>query len=154
MIQKLQIVCGIVLAILLLGCGEEERELPDQIELRMTGSRYKWEIRHAAWDSNFGTDGDVVSGGDRLLLPLGVPVRIDLRSDDFIYGVSSVDLDVAGIAVPGLENSIELVLNNPGGYPLRGNQMCGYSHPDLMVTLEVVTAEEYARWLAGARVDS
>ena len=74
---KLQIACVLSLIPLLASCGED-RALPERIDVRMTGSGYRWEIRHAGWDSKFGTDDDVVSVS-RLKLPVGIPVQVSLK---------------------------------------------------------------------------
>ena len=142
---------GIMSGVLLLGgCRDRDslRRAPERVEIEVTGSGFQWEIRYQGFDGRFGTADDVVTQKN-LRLPVGVPVRLHLRSDDFLYGLLIPKFDLNEIAVPDIESSVEFVSDETGEFDLRGNQMCGFTHPGLLGTVTVVPADEFWRWLGG-----
>lgn len=105
-------------------CQREDVVIPDRIERELVVSAFR------------------ASPGN-LILPVGVPVELKLRSADYIYAFQSPDLGVNAVTVPGVECSTEVVARECGEFVLAGNQMCGAIHPGLVVTVKVIPAEEF-----------
>ncbi len=51
------------------------------------------------------------------------------------------------MVVPDMTMSWTMPASAPGEYELRGVQMCGYSHPQLMGSIIVQSREKFSRWL-------
>ena len=118
------------------GCGGQvpgrvEGTLPALLEVEVTGHEFSWEVRYPGPDGRLGTGDDVVGARD-VYLPAGWPVRLRLRSEDYIYTLRIPPLGAEEIAVPDMVFEMDLGKIPEGVYPLRGDQMCGFSHPDLI----------------------
>ena len=73
---------------------------------------------------------------------------MDLRSDDYAYNFHLPQLDVIEVALPGEPYELSVRTESPGTLELRGGQMCGFSHPELIGDLVVHQGEGFDRWLA------
>ena len=110
--------------------------VPDAYEIEVTGHDFRWHVRYPGRDGKLGTDDDVF--GDRhVRVPRGKRVRMHLRSEDYVYSLALPQLGLKEIAVPDLRYALELADVEVGTYELRGAQMCGYTHPELIGTLVV-----------------
>ena len=111
----------------------------------VTGSQFQWHIRYP------GPDGEVDSDDDRhtirhLHVPVGTRVTLRLHSTDYVYTLSLPHLELREIAVPELTFQLEFDADQVGTFELRGDQMCGYQHPDLIGSLVVQERSEFAKW--------
>lgn len=122
------------------------------LEVRVTGSDFKWLIRYAGPDGRLDTEDDVLTQR-HLQLPARAEVTIDLRSDDYVYTFLVPDLDLAEMAVPGKPFLMRLETEEPGAHSLRGSQMCGFTHPDLIGEVVVQPRAGFDDWLAAQRAD-
>ncbi|MBZ0266866.1 hypothetical protein K8I85_01810 [bacterium] len=120
----------------------------DTLLVRMTGGNYRWQVRYAGADGAFDTADDRHATRE-VHVPAGVPVTLELRSEDYIYTMALPHLDLKEIAVPDLEFALRFEMDEAGEYPLRGDQMCGYQHPDLMGTLVVEGKDAFDAWVVG-----
>ncbi len=78
-----------------------------------------------------------------LHVPSGVPTRLHLRSKDFIYTLHLPGQDERQVAIPDLEFDIFFTEADEGEYPLRGDQMCGFSHKSLIGKLYVESEAKF-----------
>ena len=51
-----------------------------------------------------------------------------------------------GMAVSDQIRTIEFTANNTGKYPLKGHQMCGYSHETLLGDVNVYSPYKFRNW--------
>jgi cytochrome c oxidase subunit 2 len=116
-------------------------------EVEMTGQDFEWHVRYAGPDGRLGTADDLHGWRD-LHVPVGADVRIHLRSRDYIYNLALPHLGLKEVAVPELEFSLAFEAGERGTFELRGDQMCGWTHPKLLGTLHVESPEEVARAIA------
>ena len=134
------------LVFFLSGCESEPVEPVRDVKIEMTGNDFKWSSRYAGRDGKLNTPDDRLAK-EVLHVPLDADIEIVLKSLDYLY---SLEVPVAGkkeIAVPDLTFSLRFKADQLGTFEMPGNQMCGYTHPDLMGTLVVESQEDYARWL-------
>lgn len=122
------------------------QRLPTPYRVRVTGHGFHWFIRHSGLDGELDTADDVL-GERELRLPAATSLRLDLRSDDYVYTFALPHLDRREIAVPDLAYGLQFEVAAAGHYPIRGSQMCGYTHPSLMGELVVVSPAEFVAWL-------
>ena len=147
--------CYAAYALLLIGavgCDRDE-PLPDEIhkvQIEMTGHDFKWHSRYAGKDNTIGTDDDL-HAAQVLHVPLNAEVEIFLKSRDYLYSLEVPQARRKEIAVPDLTFSLTFTADKLGTFKMPGDQMCGYTHPDLMGTLIVETPADYVRWLNAQR---
>ena len=138
------------LALILIGslCGcESEAVVPvREVKIEMTGHDFKWNSRYAGTDGKLDTDDDI-HAKQILHVPLDAEVEIVLKSLDYLYSLEVPLAEKKEIAVPDLTFSLNFKADKLGTFEMPGDQMCGYTHPDLMGTLIVESQEDYARWL-------
>lgn len=111
--------------------------------VRVTGRDYRWHILYPGPDGRLGTPDDRQGTRD-LHLPRGAEVEVDLRSEDFAYGFYLPQFEVLEVAMPGSPFLVRLTTLEEGTFELLGNQMCGYTHPELIGRVVVHPAAEYA----------
>ncbi|HET9481584.1 MAG TPA: hypothetical protein VFP98_07510 [Candidatus Polarisedimenticolia bacterium] len=116
-------------------------------EVRVTGRDFRWHILYPGPDGRLDTPDDL-RALQHLHLPARTKIELDLRSDDYVYGLNLPDLDAADLAVPGRPFVMEFRTEGPGTYRLLGNQMCGGRHPELIGDLVVLTPEAFGEWSA------
>lgn len=112
----------------------------------ITGHDYHWHVRHPGPDGELETSDDILAER-HLHLPRDTEVILTLRSSDYLYTLSLPEYGLKEIAVPDLEFELRLTPDRSGRFELRGDQMCGYSHPQLLGRLVVQSPSEFATWL-------
>ena len=144
--------CGLGLAFIP-GCGGARSEsggfrLPERLEIEVTGEDRRWTARYPGVDGQFQTADDVVSPGE-VCVPVGVPVVLHLRSNDYVYIFSLPHAGLKEIAVPDLEYQLELVAEKVGEYQLLGGIMCGRPNTN-HGTFAALTKDEFLDWHAAS----
>ena len=126
----------------------ERRARPERspLELRLTGSDFRWLIRYPGPDGQLDTADDLLARR-HLNLPAGSRVTIDLRSDDYVYAFHLPDFDLIEAAIPDKPFRLEIDTGSPGTYELLGSQMCGFAHPELLGDLVVQLPDDFDAWL-------
>ena len=136
------------------GCKQSAPiELPDRLEIEVTGADFEWHIRYAGPDGLIRTGDDVFTKRNLALL-VNAPTHISLRSKDYVYNFALPQLDQKEIAVPDLEFSLQFVPIEPGEFALVGDQMCGYQHPKLIGKVRVLGRNDFARFWQNMQSDS
>lgn len=130
--------------------SESEFIIPTPLEIEVTGTKFHWQIQYPGADGKLGTADDLY--GDRVLhVPLEADARIHLRSRDYVYSFALPHLGLKEIAVPEMEFFLDFVAEQAGTFELRGDQLCGFTHPDLLGRLVVVSREGYAEAMSRLR---
>ncbi len=122
--------------------------VPERIVIEVTGDDYRWHLRYPGRDGILGSDDDRIATRD-IRVPTHTPTILHLRSRDYVYKLRLPHLSVAEIAVPGQEFSLAFDSGTAGELELRGDQFCGFSHPDLIGTLHVVPPSAFLEWVEG-----
>lgn len=138
-----------------LGDGAAQRRAPRTYDgvtlpIEVTGSDYEWHLRYPGYDGRLGTDDDV-EALRHLHLPVGARAELRLHSRDYLYTLAFPELGLKEIAVPDLEFKLRIDASEPGDYELRGDQFCGFSHPDLIGRLVIESPAEFEAWLESRR---
>jgi len=145
-------VTGVCLGLFLVGCSEQDlpptaQNLPWEIEL--IGSDFEWEITDPGRDGKLGTHDDLHLTPP-IRLPANIPVRVRLRSRDFLYTFELPEHQIKEIAVPDLSYSVEFNSGQPRETEFRGDQFCNNSHNALSGALLIQNWHEFRRWQAQA----
>jgi cytochrome c oxidase subunit 2 len=85
---------------------------------------------------------------DKLYVPVGQPVRIQLSSEDVLHSFYVPAFRVKRDCVPGMETYAWFVAEEPGSYDLFCAEYCGVAHSSMITTVEAIPPAEFAGWLA------
>ncbi|HAO92298.1 MAG: cytochrome c oxidase subunit II [Deltaproteobacteria bacterium GWB2_55_19] len=99
------------------------------------------------WAWSFEYDGAVMS--DRLVVPVGRPVRVVLSSSDIIHSLYVPAFRIKQDAVPGLERMVWFTADKTGEYDLFCTEYCGTGHSQMLSKAVVMKEAEFTAWLAG-----
>ena len=137
-----------ILLLLIIGCGstEQPESVIDSVTIEMTGKDFKWHSRYPGKDGQWGTSDDL-QATQVLHVPVKAHVEIMLKSLDYVYSLEVPQAGIKEIAVPEMTFTLRFEAEKVGRFRLPGDQLCGYSHPDLISTLIVDTQSDYRRWL-------
>ena len=117
------------------------------LHIQVDGKEFGWNIRYPGEDNVLGTDDDPMTRR-HLHVPSGTDVRLTIGSEDYLYQFTLPKHSVREVAIPGMTHRSSLLANEPGVYPLVGDQFCGYTHPDLIGKLIVQNPQEFKKWLS------
>ncbi|HQW85516.1 MAG TPA: cytochrome c oxidase subunit II [Ferruginibacter sp.] len=152
----------------------------DAIVVEVTGHQFAWEFRYPGADkvlgkinyklytakNNLGVDfNDPASHDDihvntTMHLPVGVPVKMVIHSQDVIHDVGLPHFRLKMDAVPGIPTTqwftpkitTEEMRKKTGNpeftYEISCDQLCGANHFAMRGVIIVETMEEYKKWLA------
>jgi cytochrome c oxidase subunit II len=84
---------------------------------------------------------------DKLYVPVGKPVQVNLESRDVIHGFYMPAFRIKRDAVPGMKNHVWFVATKPGSYDIFCSQYCGTGHSAMITTAEAVPEAEFQAWL-------
>jgi cytochrome c oxidase subunit 2 len=94
-----------------------------------------------------GKDDIILPVGSNLAVPVHTRIQLYMASKDVIHSFFIRELRLKQDAVPGLRVPIHFTATKTGRYEVACAELCGQSHYDMRVFLEVKTPEEYAEWL-------
>jgi cytochrome c oxidase subunit 2 len=118
----------------------------------ITASQFNWEFRYEGADGVFDTPDDVITSND-MKLPVGVPVRLRLRSLDVIHSFFLPQFRLKQDAVPGLTIDVWLEATQTGTYEIACAELCGFGHYSMRALLTVMEPSEYGDWLEQAEAE-
>lgn len=99
----------------------------------------------------FRTDVDgprLMATDNRVVLPVGVPIRLITTATDVIHSWALPAAWVKLDAVPGRLNETSFTIDTPGIYYGQCSELCGARHGFMPITVEAVTPEVFAQWVA------
>jgi cytochrome c oxidase subunit II len=107
-----------------------------------------------SWRFAYEQSGAEVVGGPgnvpELVVPVGQPVRIRLRSADVVHAFYVPRTLFKRQAIPGITNEFDLTFDRVGLYHGQCTQFCGLAHADMVFRVRVVSQGEFQSWLASA----
>ncbi len=84
---------------------------------------------------------------NRLVLPVGVPIRLQTTSNDVIHAFAVPAFWAQMDAVPGRINETSFTVERPGVYYGQCNNICGARHAFMPIAIEAVSLAEFNRWV-------
>ncbi len=122
----------------------EKASRPDVV-VEAIGYQWQWQFRYP--DEGVVVTGTAEEPRPTMVLPVGATVRLRLRTTDVIHSFwvprFLKKLDV----VPGLDNEMDVVVEDPGIFPGRCAEYCGLDHARMDFRVEAVSPDEYRAWL-------
>src|SRR5262245_16238936 len=90
----------------------------DSMQIHVVGKRWMWKIQHMTGQREI----------SELHVPVGVPVKLTLTSEDVIHSFFVPAFRIKKDAVPGRYNTIWFQATKPGKYHLFCAEYCGTKH--------------------------
>jgi len=84
---------------------------------------------------------------NRLLIPVGVPIRFLITSTDVLHSWSLPSLGLKVDAVPGRLNQFVIEVKRPGIFYGQCSELCGPMHGFMPIIVQAVSFEQYKEWL-------
>ncbi len=142
---------------------------PGALQIEVTGQQFQWYFRYPGPDGKFGpTHVELVDdsagnylGLDRardpearddivtatLAIPANRPVQLILRSKDVTHSFFVRELRVKQDLVPGMVIPIHFTATRVGTYEIACAELCGLGHYRMRSFLQVMTQEDFDKWL-------
>jgi cytochrome c oxidase subunit 2 len=129
------------------------------ITLKAIGHQWYWRYEYSdffnlEFDSYIIPTEDLECGQFRLLevdnrvvVPMGVEVRVLVSSADVIHAWTVPSLGVKVDAVPGRLNQLGFISNRPGVFYGQCSEICGSNHSFMPISIEVVNRPTFIRWV-------
>jgi cytochrome c oxidase subunit 2 len=107
--------------------------------VEIVGHQWFWEYRYPKYG--------VVFANEPLVIPAGKIVAADVTSIDVVHSWFLPDFGVKMDANPGRVNHTWFQVEKPGTYKGQCAELCGVLHAEMFITVNVVSPEEFARWI-------
>jgi cytochrome c oxidase subunit 2 len=132
--------------------------------IKITGHQWYWSYEYPdqgdfSFNSNILDDETTKKEGKPRLLavdnpvvvPVGTVVRVLITGTDVIHSWFVPSVGVQEYAVEGRVNEAWLQIDRPGVFYGQCNQICGINHPFMPIEIHAVSAEDFAKWVDGAK---
>ena len=110
----------------------------EALNVRVEGHQYYWQYVYP--------DGQISI--DRLVVPVGQVVTLDLTASDVVHSWWVPRLAGKTDAIPGRTNHTWFRVDRPGRFRLRCAELCGLEHSHMTGWVDVVARAEYKSFLA------
>jgi len=97
------------------------------------------------WSWTFTYEGGRTS--DRLVVPVGRPVKVRLESEDVLHSFYIPAFRIKRDCVPGMTTWAWFVAEHPGSYDIFCAEYCGVGHAAMITSVEAISAHEFVEWL-------
>jgi len=126
---------------------------PSNIRITAVAQRFQWSFDYL--DPNDPTGQTVLfeqqqanGEGGGLVLPVGVPVHIDLRSKDVIHAFYVPMFLFKRDVVPGKDNNFDFTVEEQGTYRGQCAELCGPEHGAMLFEVHAVDMATYQKYVA------
>jgi cytochrome c oxidase subunit 2 len=126
---------------------------PDNaLEIYVTGRQWMWKVQHPEGQREIlgylPTEGDRPDLGSEMHIPVGVPVKLIITSEDVIHSFYIPDFRIKQDAVPGRYTTMWFEATKPGRYRVFCAEYCGVNHSKMGGWIVAQEPAEFQRWLA------
>jgi cytochrome c oxidase subunit 2 len=132
----------------------------EALTVKVTGYQWYWGYEYVdngigEYVSNMLTPEQAAARGEprllgadnRLVLPVGVPIKLIITAADVIHSFSVPAFWVKEDAVPGRLNEKTFTIEKPGVYYGVCSELCGARHGFMPIAVEAVSPEKFAQWV-------
>ncbi|HEY7509330.1 MAG TPA: cytochrome c oxidase subunit II [Vicinamibacteria bacterium] len=114
------------------------------IDVYVVGKRWMWKAQHLTGQREI----------NELHVPVGVPIRVNLTSEDVIHSFYVPAFRVKKDAVPGYYSATWFEATRPGRYHWFCAEYCGTKHSQMIGSVVVMEPADFQAWLAGSATGS
>jgi cytochrome c oxidase subunit 2 len=112
---------------------------PQAMEIYVVGKRWMWKAQHMSGQREI----------NELHVPVGVPVKLTLTSEDVIHSFYVPAFRIKKDAVPGRYATMWFQATKPGKYHLFCAEYCGTKHSGMIGWVTVMEPAAFQSWLTG-----
>ena len=116
--------------------------------IKVEGAQWSWAFTYPDQQMFKLKDGSTIVTGERLDIPVGTKVKLELTAKDVIHSFWVPNIGGKKDAVPGHTTSMWLQADRPGTYKGQCTEFCGDGHADMLITVVAHPQSEYAAWAA------
>jgi cytochrome c oxidase subunit 2 len=113
----------------------------EKLSITVTGNQWWWDVQY-----NSPIRRRCLRTANELHLPVGVPTRIILRSNDVIHSFWVPSLAGKQDLIPGRENDITIVPRKVGIYRGQCAEFCGAQHAHMAFVVNVDSYADFIKW--------
>ena len=106
------------------------------LEIHVVAKQWMWKVQHPSGAREI----------DALHVPLGVPVKLIMTSEDVIHAFYVPAFRAKEDVVPGRYNLLWFTPSELGTYALECSEFCGTDHSRMVGQVVVMPQADYARW--------
>jgi cytochrome c oxidase subunit 2 len=117
---------------------------PGAMEVYVVGKRWMWKTQHLTGQREI----------NELHVPIGVPVKLTMTSEDVIHSFFIPAFRVKQDAVPGRYTTAWFEATKVGEYHLFCAEYCGTKHSQMIGSIKVMEPAAFQTWLAGGATGS
>ena len=110
-----------------------------KLTIDVGGKQWFWTVRYPAQH---------VTTANELHIPVGVPVRVRVHTDDVIHSFWVPELNRKIDMVPGYDNSVLLEADRAGIYRGQCAEFCGLQHANMAFYVVAEPRAAFGRWVA------
>jgi cytochrome c oxidase subunit 2 len=111
------------------------------MELRVIGQKWSWSIDYPEEEINVAGAGAVIG------VPVGVPIKLIMSSQDVIHSFFIPNMRVKQDVVPGRYSTLWFQADRVGEYPIFCAEYCGDLHSQMLSKLKVMPMATYKEWV-------
>ncbi|HEY3334729.1 MAG TPA: cytochrome c oxidase subunit II [Candidatus Limnocylindrales bacterium] len=126
-----------------------EAKVPSDVHVRAVAARFQWSFDYLDADGKtLFTQALPVGDTGGMVVPVGEPVLVDLRSDDVIHAFYVPKFLFKRDVVPGKTNTFNFTVEEPGTYRGQCAELCGAFHGSMLFEVHAVSKGDFDTWLA------
>jgi cytochrome c oxidase subunit 2 len=111
----------------------------DAIDINVTARKWAWTFNYPEYGSAESIENEIPT----LIVPLDVPVRLTMNSQDVIHSLYIPAFRVKKDVVPGRYTSLWFTAIEKGEFPIFCTEYCGDEHSSMLARVVVVGQDEY-----------
>lgn len=136
---------------------------PADMTVKVVGYQWYWHYTYPdhgdiEFDSYMIPDDQIVPPQRRLLevdnrvvIPENTNIKFLITAGDVIHSFAVPSFGIKTDAVPGRTNETWVRVNGPGVYYGQCSELCGVNHGFMPIAIEVVTKEDFDKWVEDAK---
>ena len=113
----------------------------EKLSVTVTGNQWWWDIVYNSADAS-----KTLRTANELHLPVGVPTRIILNSNDVIHSFWVPSLGGKEDLIPGRENDVTIVPKTTGMFRGQCAEFCGTQHAHMALVVVVESYPDFVKW--------
>ncbi len=119
------------------------------VHVRAVAARFQWQFDYLDADGKTLFTQSLPVGEDGgLVLPVGEPVHITLRSPDVIHAFYVPKFLFKRDVIPGKENNFDFTVEEPGTYRGQCAELCGPYHGSMIFEVNAKSKADFDTWMA------
>ena len=113
------------------------------LAIEVTGYQWWWNVRYESSDSS-----QVFDTANEIHVPVGRPIRIDLRAADVIHSFWAPTLTGKQDLIPGQDNVLWFTARRVGQYRGQCAEFCGWQHAHMAFLVIAESEADFQAWRA------